>query len=112
MHFTTFIAPSGINSTDIGDIPDISLPDGGNASNVTIPILIIDDDILENTESLTITIPDIEDCTLGSPTSINLRVQDDDGMYIRNTHMQLSASMYITSLIIIIIHFDRTINII
>ncbi len=93
MHFTTFIAPSGINSTDIGDIPDISLPDGGNASNVTIPILIINDDILENTESLTITIPGTEDCTLGSPTSINLRVQDDDGMYIRNTHMQLSASM-------------------
>ncbi len=94
MHFTTFIAPGGISSADIGDIPDISFPDGGSVMNVNSPpIMIVNDDILENTESLTITIPDIEDCTLGSPTSINLRVQDDDGMYIRNTHMQLSASM-------------------
>ena len=93
MHFTTFIAPGGISATDIGGIPDISFPDGGSVMNVNSPIMIVNDDILENTESLTITIPGTEDCTLGSPTSINLRVQDDDGMYIRNTHMQLSASM-------------------
>ncbi|XP_064387784.1 uncharacterized protein LOC135335951 [Halichondria panicea] len=71
--------PGGISSADIGDIPDISFPDGGSVMNVNSPpIMIVNDDILENTESLTITIPDIEDCTLGSPTSINLRVQDDD----------------------------------
>lgn len=51
--------------------------------NIPVMISLSDDSILECTENVTITIMDTGECTLASPDTIVLSVEDNDGEYIQ-----------------------------
>ncbi len=71
--------------TDIGAIPQATIMDLMTSGLVNLTIPIIDDEVLEYTESVIITLPDIAECSGTFPSVINLLVEDDDGMRCRQT---------------------------
>ncbi len=66
--------------TDIGAIPQANIMDLMTSGLINLTIPIIDDEVLEYTESVVITLLDIPECSRTFPSVINLLVEDDDGM--------------------------------
>ena len=71
---------SAVSPGDYGNLPAYTIGDGSGSNMIVQNLAIEDDDILEYDEDFTISIPDLPECTLGTPSSLTVTITDDDGM--------------------------------
>ena len=73
--FISTVAPG-----DYGTLPIHVIMGNSGSDMIAQDLTIVDDDILEDDEDFTISIPDLPECTVGTPSSLMITITDDDGM--------------------------------